>query len=112
MEHDITLKFTQKGNSQNIEISGEKRRHIFLSTKEALHNIVKHSGAKNVKITIEISNDLKMTISDDGQGISDIQNDHGNGIKNMIHRMESIKGSLDIQNGHGVCLILNAPLAH
>ena len=36
----------------DLEINGESRRNIFLAVKEAVHNIIKHSGADKVNIEI------------------------------------------------------------
>jgi Signal transduction histidine kinase len=35
------------------EISGDKRRNIFLCVKESLNNALKHSKASRIKIDIE-----------------------------------------------------------
>ena len=47
-------------------VSGEIRRNIFLTVKEALHNVVKHSQANNVWIDIKPGKNLIITIKDDG----------------------------------------------
>jgi signal transduction histidine kinase len=38
----------------SIFVSGEFRRNIYLTIKEALHNIVKHASATHVIVNIEI----------------------------------------------------------
>src|SRR4030095_103787 len=53
----------------DMEISGESRRNIFLAVKEAVHNIIKHSGADKVNIEITCNRALKISISDNGGGI-------------------------------------------
>jgi len=66
-------------------VKGETRRTIFLSVKEALHNIVKHAQAKTVKITIELDDDFKISIEDNGIGFEEhqVKLGHGNGLNNM-----------------------------
>src|SRR5689334_12486546 len=49
-------------------VSGEFRRNVYLTVKEALHNIVKHSQASNVHIEIKINSQLKISIADNGTG--------------------------------------------
>ncbi len=84
------------------EISGEKRRNIFLSVKEALNNVLKHSQASTVKITVTVSSDLLIEISDNGVGINmDKLRKFGNGLNNMKKRMASIDGQFDIGNHQG-----------
>src|SRR4029077_10068974 len=44
------------------EISGEKRRNIFLSVKEALNNVLKHSQGSVVKINVTVGDRLVIEI--------------------------------------------------
>ncbi len=96
---------------EQMEISGDKRRNIFLCIKETLNNTLKHSKAKEVKIDFCIEKDLMIKISDDGVGI-DMQNIRrfGNGLKNIARRMESIGGTYDIKNCNGTVTTLTLPL--
>jgi signal transduction histidine kinase len=87
-------------------ISGKIRRNIFLVVKEALNNIVKHSGATQVTITvIAEGKTLKMFIHDNGRGI-DLDNlrRFGNGLKNMKKRMDDVKVNFTIENKNGTLL--------
>lgn len=92
------------------EISGDKRRNIFLSLKETLNNVLKHSGATKVVIDIEINNSLKILVSDNGKGIDkDNLRQFGNGLKNIAKRMDSIGGTFDIRNENGTITTLELP---
>ena len=82
-----------------IEISGEKRRNIFLSVKEALNNVLRHSHASTVTINISLDEILLIEICDDGIGINNIK-----------RRIESIDGKLCIQNNNGAKLIFTLQL--
>jgi signal transduction histidine kinase len=92
-----------------------KTRHdLFLVIKEALHNIVSHSGAKNVRLEIILDGALlRVTIGDDGQGF-DPQSTvlgrpgGGHGLANMRQRMHEVGGTLDIRSapGDGTTVIL------
>jgi signal transduction histidine kinase len=84
------------------EISGEKRRNVFLSVKEALNNVLKHSQGSVVKISVTISDTLLIEIRDNGVGINmDKLRKFGNGLNNMKKRMASIDGQFDIGNQEG-----------
>ncbi|MHA4847552.1 sensor histidine kinase [Flavitalea antarctica] len=90
----------------DVEMSGEKRRNIFLSVKEAMTNIIKHAQATEVSISITTYNDqLVIEVADNGKGM-DISNTRrfGNGLANMRRRMESINGSLTFQQQNGTIL--------
>jgi signal transduction histidine kinase len=95
----------------SIFVSGEFRRNIYLSIKEALHNVVKHARADNVVITIIIHKNLKISIQDDGVGF-DIRNvrPFSNGLINMQKRMKDILGRLEIIHKKGILIIFSAPL--
>ena len=84
------------------EISGEKRRNIFLSVKEALNNVVKHSQSSVVRINVTVQDRMVIEIQDDGIGI-DLEKlrKFGNGLNNMKKRMASINGEFNIENSQG-----------
>ena len=95
-----------------VDISGEKRRNIFLSVKEALNNTMKHSQASKVRIDISARDSkLVIRVSDNGVGIDPEQlRRFGNGLSNMRRRMESIDGNFRIEN-NGMCtLTFEAPI--
>lgn len=92
-------------------VSGEFRRNIFLAVKEALHNVVKHSQADQVSISITIDKHLTICLKDNGVGF-DIESirPHSNGLTNIKKRMSDINGFADIQNKVGTTVILKAAL--
>ena len=92
-------------------VSGEIRRNIFLTVKEALHNIVRHSQADNVWINIKREKNLIMTIKDDGIGFEEKNiRAFSNGLYNMKKRMTDIGGILEIRNEKGTIVKLTVPL--
>jgi len=95
----------------SIFVSGEFRRNVYLSIKEALHNVVKHAQATRVIITIEINKYLQISIQDDGVGF-DVNNKRpfSNGISNMQKRMKDIGGNLEIIQKNGTLVVLTTPL--
>jgi signal transduction histidine kinase len=84
------------------EISGEKRRNIFLSVKEALNNVLKHSQSSAVRINVTVLDRMIIEIQDDGIGI-DLEKlrKFGNGLNNMKKRMASINGEFAVENRDG-----------
>ena len=77
-----------------IPLSAETRRNIFLTVKEAVHNIVKHAGATEVCIQCMLTDTLLcIIIKDNGKGFSLAANSkHGNGLTNMRKRIDDING--------------------
>jgi signal transduction histidine kinase len=93
------------------ELTGDKRRNIFLCIKETLNNALKHAKATEIKINFQIDRDLVIKIADNGIGI-DLENirQFGNGLKNIGRRMESIGGVYEIESNHGTVTTLTLPL--
>ena len=99
-------------NIPDIEMTGEKRRSIFLSVKEALNNALKHSQASTVIIDITIQNkELNILVSDDGIGINHEKlHQFGNGLSNMKRRMESINGKFYAESNGGSKIRFSVPV--
>lgn len=96
----------------DVEMSGEKRRNIFLGVKEALNNIMKHSQATEVRIDITVVDDtLTIKIADNGVGIdTDKLRRFGNGLNNMKRRMQNIQGDFRIETNGGTIVYFELPL--
>ncbi|MEP7375043.1 MAG: 7TM diverse intracellular signaling domain-containing protein [Chitinophagaceae bacterium] len=93
------------------ELTGDKRRNLFLSVKETLNNVLKHSKATELRIEFKIDKALTIKIMDNGIGI-DLQKirQFGNGLKNIAKRIESIGGTYQIENNMGTITTLKLPL--
>jgi signal transduction histidine kinase len=109
MEMELHVKIPD--SIPEMEITGNIRRNILLTVKEALHNIVKHSRANRVDVEIRTDGDLIVNITDNGIGF-DINtiSSHRNGIRNMKERLEIIGGQLFILNGNGTTVKLEVPI--
>ena len=99
----IEVAFDIKEDKTPRPISSEFRRNLFLIVKEALNNVVKHSGASLVRVKISAgTNLLYLSISDNGKGMeSAVPRSGGNGLNNMRMRAESIGGQLTVSNAAG-----------
>lgn len=108
------------GYSQQIEIPEQPitireslRNDAFLILKEALHNIIKHSGAKLVtfKASLHVST-CTMVLKDDGKGIAsstaNFKSGSGNGLLNMQRRAKEsqIEFAIISQAGKGTEILL------
>ena len=107
----IECHFNIPSTISSFDLSGEKRRNIFLSVKEALNNALKHSHATTVTISFAIDQKLIIEISDNGVGIDlDKIRKFGNGLQNMRKRITSIAGELRIENHQGTRTIFELEL--
>ena len=111
LQNGITCKINIPENIPDIFVSGEFRRNIYLTVKEALHNIVKHAQADNVLIAFSAGDQLNISIKDDGTGYDKNRiRPFSNGISNMQKRMTEIKGIFSISGEQGTIISLTAPL--
>lgn len=92
----ITLQFDSKILDNETNLPVKARRNLFLVVKEAVHNVYKHSKAKNSSIRFEQTTTyFKIDVIDDGLGLSK-EITKGNGLVNMELRMQAIQGVFEI----------------
>ena len=96
-------------------VASDIRHHVFLVTKEALNNIVKHAGATEARVALAIEDgSATITISDDGRGfeIDAAMSNGGNGLSNMRERLGACEGGVTIETaaGLGTTIRLKIPL--
>lgn len=90
------------------------KRNIFLVYKEALHNILKHSGASRVEIQVGLEGGtLELNIKDNGKGFDPSTVIPGNGLDSIKERATQIGARLRIQShpGGGAEIHLSAKIA-
>ncbi len=95
-------------------IQAEWRRNVFLVTKEALHNVLKHAHANHVEMKVlSKNNSLTIVIRDDGVGFEvNVKMNCGNGLGNMNKRIKACGGELKIESnpGSGTLLTVIVPM--
>jgi PAS domain S-box-containing protein len=74
---------------------------LFRVLQEALHNSVKHSGAKRVAVQLaEHANEVHLTVSDSGRGfdIESARQGRGLGLTSMQERVRLVNGTFEIRS--------------
>jgi signal transduction histidine kinase len=97
------------------KISNIIKINLYRILQEALQNINKHAGAKNVLVHFrkDTEENLLFNIEDDGKGFdTNIKKNKGIGTKNMVSRVHQCNGSIDIKSeiGKGSKIIIIFPL--
>jgi two-component system sensor histidine kinase DesK len=68
--------------------------------REAVTNVIRHSGAKNCRIRLAGSGgELVLEVTDDGRGFArpDLPNPDGSGLRGMSERLSAVGGSLSLE---------------
>jgi signal transduction histidine kinase/ligand-binding sensor domain-containing protein len=96
----LKTRFDLPAKIPQVTVSPEFKRNVHYTVMEALHNVIKHSGSKEVLVKIEIiNNNLIISISDNGRGIDpERKAGFGNGLHFMKKRIEDINGELSIES--------------
>ncbi len=97
-------------------LSSKPRTALYRVAQEALTNVAKHSNAKNVWISLKLS-DHSITLRIEDDGSIDLKPDShtlpkGMGLRNMRERMDAFSGSLEIEASQsgGLCVTAKLPL--
>lgn len=96
-------------HAENINISMESRRQLYLFYKEAITNIAKYSEATEVRIVLQRKgSEWELEICDNGIGFEREGVSHGNGLQNMEERALLMGGSAEVKStpGEGTCVKL------
>jgi len=115
-ENHITSVFNLPQDLPEVKISREFQRNVFLTIKEAMHNVVKHAEATQVQITLRLEDEMmNMSIEDNGKGMElPASQPKGNGLRNMKQRVEALGGSYRISTvpgkGTAIEISLSVPL--
>ena len=95
------------------KLNMQQRQHIYFIFKEAVNNIVKYSGAQQVKVRLyKADKNLYLLIEDNGAGFNRDEVNSGNGLLNMQQRAIQMKGKLFIhaEKDKGTVVSLELPI--
>jgi signal transduction histidine kinase/sugar lactone lactonase YvrE len=93
----------------DFALAPEVRHHLFLLVKEAMNNVIKHSQATEVTLSLKVvENILEIRIADNGCGFSlkAVAQSKRHGIANMRARVEQLGGQLEATSAPGQGTVL------
>lgn len=95
-------------------VDSRLRHQLFLAFKEALTNVVRHSGATEVRLSIRVEDGhVHLAIADNGRGLAKGgQTEEMDGVANMRARLEKLGGRFEVKSkaGEGTVLSFDLPL--
>ena len=98
---NIKLNWTVKG-SLDLNIPFEQRRHIVLSFRETLGNVVKHSKASEVNIVVcSEKKQFRFNVDDNGCGFDLEKCTMGRGLHNLEQRASHSGGKFEVKSQSG-----------
>lgn len=111
-KHGIAVSFSCPGE---LAISDERLQLLlYKALRELLHNVVKHSGAR--KMTVSLTKDsrrIAIAVEDDGRGFDPHHRNPGAGfgLFSIKERLARFNGTLDIESspGRGARVLMNIP---
>jgi signal transduction histidine kinase len=99
---------------EDQSVSGQVRHHLFLATKEALNNSVRHGSATEVGFRVRVEDEqLFILITDNGSGFDPSGPSRGHGLSNLRERLEQIQGRCELESspGKGTSVSLQVPFS-
>ena len=120
-EKNFNIKITVDAPDINPLFPRDAQIMIYRVFQEALTNVGKHAGAKNVSVVIKSQEDrVSFVIEDDGKGFDPTKAltkhalDRGLGLSTMDERIRMLKGSLDLwsQQGGGTRISFTIPISN
>jgi len=111
------IKAVLLGEANKIEVKKEVVIFLYRVVNELLTNVIKHAKANLIELEIQKKQKLySIIVRDDGIGLKDepikkITENGGFGLLSIVERMDSIKGSFDLQSepNKGTEAILGIP---
>lgn len=105
------IEFMLEGDPKLANTSLLNENVASMCLKEAVTNVVKHSGASACAIVIEQTPaELRISVRDNGVGLGgQTPFFRGNGLRGMKERLEFVNGSLEIASREGTEIVIKVP---
>jgi len=114
---DLTARLDLPATLPATALSSAIRHHLYLATKEVLHNVVKHAQATEIRLTLSIEGpNFHITLQDNGRGLdrtSEPAAPGADGLPNLQERLQQIGGTCTYHSrpGEGTRVEMVVPLA-
>jgi two-component system, NarL family, sensor histidine kinase UhpB len=112
-DESSVIEIDGKFDSADDVFSVEAAMNIYRIVQESLNNILKHSCAKNARVTLERDiHEVILKIEDDGCGFKAGENPKGLGLKNIAERVRMLGGRLKMDSalGRGTRIEITIPI--
>ena len=101
-EKRFKIKIDFKSSVEELKAMPNVATGLFRMYQESLTNVARHSHARNVDATLDVSADeIRLSIKDDGKGFDTKKSYEGNGLNNMHTRAADLGATLTIDSQEG-----------
>ena len=93
-------------------IGSPERDHVVPVVREALANVARHARARSVRVIVEVSDRVLVSVIDDGVGVpGEVLG--GQGLRNLAERAAQVGGTLEVvaRSEGGTRVLWQAPLS-
>jgi signal transduction histidine kinase len=106
-----SFEFPSRAGAAAMRLEPQLESAIYRLVQEALRNVVKHAGAREVELSLrQQGGDVEVTVRDDGRGFDPLDASGGFGLVGISERVALSGGNLRIDSGSGVGTSLTATL--
>ncbi|UXP34053.1 tetratricopeptide repeat protein [Reichenbachiella agarivorans] len=109
----IDIRFVASGNLSFHELSDPLKIEIYRILQELVINLIKHSQAQYAEVVLTKNDlDINLIVEDEGIGFDPKRKHKGIGYDNIYHRVEILKGKIQIDSvkGRGTIVNIDLPL--
>jgi len=109
LPRDISFNISSDLNQGNKNLSPQIKQNLFLIYKEAVTNLLKHSDASHMQVSIvNHVRSCQFVIKDNGS-LKEVYSSTGLGLENMKLRAEAIGGTVTFETIDGFTIVLKLP---
>jgi signal transduction histidine kinase len=108
------VRWSSEAEALPAKWSADTRRQLFLSFKETLANIARHSQATSIELSLRrVNNFIELVVADNGRGFNLTAVNRGVGLHSLRERARSLAGTcvIDTAPGHGTRVTLRVPVS-
>lgn len=109
LQYSAAVNINFSCNLQEAHLADDLKLNIYRIIQEQLNNILKHANAGEVLISlVEKNENIELVVMDNGEGFNTSEERQGIGISNMLNRVKSYDGTLEIKSSPGKGCTLKA----
>ena len=113
LDYSTSIKTKFDYDVKDNVIDDDLKLNIYRIVQEQINNILRHADASHIRILVCTEDTfLHVSVDDNGKGFDPDKKRKGIGISNMINRVESFNGELQIESspGNGCKLAIKIPV--